>query len=167
MPKFLPLAVIDNTLLSRLAALDIAEFLPLIFRQILIPPEVRREAYKAPNKRRLRNLLNEQPDFFVICKEEDESTKELLKLILDEGEAAVIAQAEVTKSTVLIDEKKGLKEAVARNHKTLRTTEVLCLLKEAGAIELIAPYLEKLETMGFWISVKVKTEILKDAGEIE
>lgn len=42
----LPSAVIDNTLLSRLVSLDVAELLPYLFKRILIPPEVKREAYK-------------------------------------------------------------------------------------------------------------------------
>lgn len=63
----LPDAVIDTTLLSRLAALELAQNLPLVFRQIRVPLEVRREAYKASNKRRLRNLLNEMNDFLLIA----------------------------------------------------------------------------------------------------
>jgi hypothetical protein len=34
----LPLAVIDNTLLTRLDGLEVAQFLPLLYKQILIPP---------------------------------------------------------------------------------------------------------------------------------
>jgi predicted nucleic acid-binding protein len=89
-----PLAVIDTTLLSRLVDLEIAEFLPLLFRRILIPPEVKREAYKGPGRRRLRRLVREMSDFFVDCYEANEFTRTLMRIDLDEGEAAAIAQAE-------------------------------------------------------------------------
>jgi hypothetical protein len=83
----LPTAVIDNTLLSRLTRLEkIIESLPYIFARILIPLEVREEAFKGPNKNRLRNLLNHKPDFFLICKHDDFLVKELLKELLDVGD---------------------------------------------------------------------------------
>lgn len=90
----LPFAVTDNTLLSRLDRLEIAKFLPFLFKKILIPPEVKREAYKAPHKgkKRLRRLMSEMSGFFVDCHEADVLIKEWLKAALDEGEAAAIAQ---------------------------------------------------------------------------
>lgn len=167
MPSRLPTAVIDTTLLSRLAALELADRLPLIFRQIRIPLEVRREAYKAKNKKRLRNLLNEMSDFFINCREAEKGIKEVLMFTLDEGEAAVIAQAEATSSSVIIDEGKGGKEAVERNIEVFRTGKILCLLKEAGQIQLVEPYLNKLiEEMGFRCNAKDKRAILEMANEI-
>ncbi len=163
----LPDAVIDTTLLSRLAALGLAKMLPLVFRQIRIPLEVRREAYKASNKKRLRNILDEQNDFFIDCREAEKGIKELLTFVLDEGEAAVIAQAEATNSAVIIDEGKGYKEAIARNIQVFRTGAILCLLKEAGQIQFVAPYLDKLvDEMNFRLHPKTKIAILKQADEI-
>lgn len=163
----LPDAVIDTTLLSRLAALGLAPKLPLVFRQIRVPLEVRREAYKASNKRRLRNLLDEMSDFFIDCREAEKGIKEVLEFVLDEGEAAVIAQAEATNSTVIIDEGKGYRESVERNITVFRTGAVLCLLKDAGQIQLVAPYLDKLvDEMDFRLTPKAKLAILKKADEI-
>lgn len=167
MPSRQPTAVIDTTLLSRLVALGVARKLPLVFRQIQIPLEVRREAYKASHKRRLRNLLNEMSDFFIDCREAEKGIKEVLAFVLDEGEAAVIAQAEATNSAVIIDEGKGRKEAVERNIEVFRTGTVLCLLKEAGQIQLVAPYLDKLDELGFRLSPRHRNAILKKAGELE
>ena len=88
----LPIAVIDNTLLTRLVLLEIADFLPWLFKQVRIPPEVKREAYKAPHKgkRRLRKLIAEQAGFFIDCHEADEGVKEILKADLGDGEAAAL-----------------------------------------------------------------------------
>jgi predicted nucleic acid-binding protein len=163
----LPIAVIDNPLLSRLVSLEIAVFLPQIFDHIRIPPEVKLEAEASPNKEELFDLLDTGRDFFVDCFEADITNKEFLKTILGAGEAAVIAQAEITYSVVLTDDKKGYTEAIRRDLQVFRTGTILCLLKEAGFILLVAPYLDKLEGMGFWIRPFDKHSILKKAGEIE
>ena len=167
--KGLPVAVIDNTLLSRLAELGLVELLPYIFKQIRIPPEVKREAYKGRNKKRLRNLLNENSGFFIDCYEADIANKEILKTIkgIDEGEAAVIAQAEATNSVVITDDKKGSEQALNRELEVFRTGKILYLLKETEAINKVNPYLYILVVkLGFNLSEKDKEAILKLAGEI-
>lgn len=163
----LPDAVIDNTLLTRLVRLGIADFLPLLFKRILIPPEVRREAYRAPGKgkRRLRRVINEMAGFLVDCREADELTLEYLKADLDEGEAAAIAQADFTQSVLLLDENRGYKRAGLMQVTTIRTANLIVKLKEAGAISEVAPYFDRLEKTGFYLSVEVRQRLLEEAGE--
>lgn len=163
----LPYAVIDNTLLSRLENLGIAKFLPLLYEQILIPPEVRREAYKAPHKgkKRLRKLFNEMAGFFIDCREVDESVKLILQADLDEGEAAAIAQADYKQTHLLIDEQKGFKLAETMQLTVVRTTTLLSRLKKDGFIAEVKPYFDKLERMGFYLKASVRKQLLADAGE--
>lgn len=161
-----PIAVIDTTLLSRLVELEIAERLPWLFRLILIPPEVKREAYKGPGRRRLRNLVREMSDFFVDCYEANEFTKNLMKSDLDEGEAAAIAQAEQKQSVLLLDEKKAFKRAEAMQLTAIRTTKILTMLKEARAIEAVKPYFDKLEKTDFYLKDEVRRQLLVEAGEL-
>src|SRR5436190_4180016 len=143
----LPQAVIDNTLLSRLVRLEVAEFLPLIYQHVLIPPEVKREAYKAPHKgkRRLQKLVNEMAGFFVDCTEVDEFTKNYLQADLDAGEAAAIAQADYTQSHVLIDENKGFVRARRMELTAIRTGRLLVMLQQSGAFPTLKPYFDKLK----------------------
>lgn len=166
-----PTAVIDNTLLSRLADLELIESLPQIFKRIRIPPEVKREAFdirkKGRYKKRLRNLLSENKGFFIDCFEADIVVKELLKIEIDEGEAAVIAQAEATKSVVITDDKAAVKEAQKREIEVFRTTTILCLLKEFGQINFVAPYLKRLIKLGFRITPKIVEDILKETEELK
>jgi predicted nucleic acid-binding protein len=135
----LPLAVIDNTLLCRLDSLEIADRLPLLYKQILIPPEVKREAFKAPHKgkRRLQKLINEMGGFIAVCTEVDEMVKNYLQADLDEGEAAAIAQASYKDAHLLIDENKGFKRALLMDIKAVRTLQLLNKMKEVGAIEAV------------------------------
>jgi len=161
----LPVAVIDTTLLSRLVHLNIAELLPWIFKLILIPPEVKREAYKAPGKRRLRNLVNEMSGFFIDCYEVDEFTKMYLNADLDEGEAAAIAQADFKQTVLLLDEKKGCKRAETMQLTVIRTLSVLNKLKEVHAIKEVRPYYDKLIRKGFHVKASVFRQLLAEAGE--
>lgn len=163
----LPIAVIDNTLLTRLVSLEIANFLPFLFKFILIPPEVKREAHKAPHKgkRRLRKLINEMAGFFIDCYEADELVKNYLQADLHEGEAAAIAQADYKDAILLLDEEKGYKRARAMELTVIRTINLLNLLKEVGAISKVKPYYDKLEKTGFYLKAKVRQQLLAEVDE--
>jgi predicted nucleic acid-binding protein len=163
----LPHAVIDNTLLSRLVELEVAIFLPLLFKTIRIPREVKREAYASPHKgkRRLQKLFREMAGFFIDCLEADELIKEYLKADLDVGEAAAIAQADYTRSVLLLDEKKGCRRARTMGLEVFRTGKLLCLLKDASAIETVKPYLDQLKRMGFHLDEQTERQILIEACE--
>ena|SRR5437762_4776090 len=163
----LPIAVIDNTLLTRLVLLEIADFLPWLFKQVRIPPEVKREAYKAPHKgkRRLRKLIAEQAGFFIDCHEADEGVKEILKADLGDGEAAAIAQADYMKSVLLTDDKKAIKRAETMQLTVIRTLNVLDKLKDTEVITEVKPYYEKLRRSGFYFSEDVRRKLLAEVGE--
>jgi predicted nucleic acid-binding protein len=167
-PSRLPEAVIDNSLLSRLVELNLADFLPLVFSLILIPPEVRREAYRAPHgtKRRLRNLIRETKGFFVDCREANPDVKNVLRVDLHEGEAAAIAQADFKNSKLLLDEEKGFKRAERMEIDVIRTGKLLNMLKDVGAIREVRPYHDKLNRLGFYMTLEVRNQLLADAGEL-
>src|SRR6266446_1446669 len=157
-----PLAVIDTTLLSRLVDLEIAERLPWLFRLILLPPEVKREAYRGPGRRRLRKLVKEMSGFFVDCYETNEFTRNLMRIDLDEGEAAAIAQAEQKQSVLLLDERKAFSRATAMQLTVIRTTRILVMLKDARAIAAVAPYFDKLAKTDFYLKDEVRRKLLAE-----
>jgi predicted nucleic acid-binding protein len=163
----LPIAVTDNTLLTRLVDLEVAELLPWLFKQILIPPEVKREANKAPGKgkRRLKKLISEMAGFLIDCREADDLIKNYLKADLDDGEAAAIAQADYKHAILLLDEEKGYKRAKAMQLTVIRTANLLNMLKEAGAIPEVKPYYDKLNKTGFYLKAKVRQRLLAEVGE--
>ncbi len=163
----LPLAVIDNTLLTRLDSLEVAKHLPWLYKKILIPAEVKREAFKAPHKgkRRLQKLIGEMHGFLVVCTEADEVVKNILQADLDEGEAAAIAQAEYKQAHLLIDENRGFKRAQVMQIRAIRTLQLLNMMKAAGAIKAVKPYYEKLEKTGFYLKEAIRQKLLAEAGE--
>src|SRR5262249_977589 len=158
----LPIAVIDNTLLTRLDALGVADFLPSLYKQILIPAEVKREAFKAPHKgkRRLQKIINEMGGFIAVCTEADEGVKLILLADLDEGEAAAIAQADYKEAHLLIDESKGFRRALVMEITAIRTLNLLNMMKEAGSIPAVKPFYEKLEKTGFHMKAEVRRRLL-------
>lgn len=165
-PRSRPVAVIDTTLLSRLVELEIAERLPWLFRLILLPPEVKREAYRGPGRRRLRKLVKEMSGFFVDCYEANEFTRNLMRIDLDEGEAAAIAQAEQKQSVLLLDERKAFTRATAMQLTVIRTTRILIMLKDVRAIAAVAPYFDKLAQTDFYLKDEVRKKLLAEVGEL-
>ncbi len=86
---------------------------------------------------------------------------------LDPGEASVLAQAYFLGTEAIIDETDGHRRGSAMDVKVVRTGAVLLRLKEAGAIEAVAPYLDRLTRKGFRLATTARREILREAGELE
>ncbi len=171
----MPVAVIDNTLLSRLNFLDLTEKLTFVFKQIRIPPEVRKEAYRGPNRKELKNLLEASGGFFVFCKEFDPNNKAVLETMpgIDKGEAAAIAQAEATGAALISDDASCYKQARVREIPVYRTGQILCLLKERGQLgkrsrdNCVTPYLAILIESRFHTSKGMIVDVLAQADELE
>lgn len=165
----LPTAVIDTTLLSRLQSLELHELLPWVFARVHVPATVRREVGAGPGKarRRLDKLFRSQPDFYRLCHEEDPVVVALLRVDLDAGESAVIAQADAIKGVAIIDENAGVKRAKTMSIEVIRTGRLLCDLKSAGAIRSVQPYLDRLVKLGFHLTESGRRTVLELANELE
>jgi predicted nucleic acid-binding protein len=159
--------VIDTTLLSRLAAAELADLLPLVFDMGRIPTEVEREVRRGPGRarQRLNNMVRASPEFFVRCVEHDAMVLHLLEVDLDRGEAAVIAQADETGAVAIIDERAGYARAELMQVEVRRSGSILVDLKAAGAITAVKPALDRLKSTGFRLSDAAFREILALAGE--
>lgn len=160
--------VIDTTLLRRLRELDLVDTLPLVLDGVLIPAEVRREMGRSPGRvgRWLSRLLWTQGDFFHTCHEEDVAVRRLLEVDLDAGEAAVLAQADATGATALVDEARGHQRGLKMDLDMLRTGGLLVRLKEAGALPAVAPVLSRLARLGFHLDAEHRRAILAQADEL-
>jgi len=114
------------------------------------------------------NILKElyQEIFIKIEKVKNEKYKKLLDQVLDPGEASAIALALDCDNVLLVlDDLKGRKEAEKLGFKITGTLGVLFKAKQLGIISEIKAYLEKLKNVGFRISEKIETEILKKSNE--
>jgi predicted nucleic acid-binding protein len=102
----------------------------------------------------------------VNCREVDASIRDFLKADLDDGEAAAIAQAEFTNAILLLDEEKGFRRAIMMQITVVRTLRLLNMLKAAGAIRRVLPYHEKLDKLGFYMTLEDRNQLLAEAGEL-
>ncbi|MEL6699339.1 MAG: DUF3368 domain-containing protein [Bacteroidota bacterium] len=87
---------------------------------------------------------------------------------LDAGEASAIALAlKQVGSRVVLDERKGRIVAKRLNLKVIGTVGLIVKAKESGLILSGKAVLARLEIHGFWLSEKLKRQILHRMGESE
>jgi hypothetical protein len=86
---------------------------------------------------------------------------------LDIGEAAALSLAvEIHADAVLIDERRGHEVALQLGLHPIGLLGILLRAKAVGIVAQIAPVIEMLERdAGFWISEKLRADILRLAGE--
>jgi predicted nucleic acid-binding protein len=61
---------------------------------------------------------------------------------------------------------KAFRRAETMELKVIRTTKILIMLKEAGAIEAVRPYFDKLQKTGFYLRDELRSQLLLDANEV-
>jgi hypothetical protein len=88
------------------------------------------------------------------------------ELGLDPGETAAILLAEgLGAEALLIDERRGRAVAMAHGLSVIGTLGVLAGAKRAGAVDRVAPLVEKLRADGFWLSQSLVDQLLARLGE--
>ena len=88
-----------------------------------------------------------------------------LLAVLDRGEAAALPLAESLAATLLVDDADARAVAAARGVAVVGTVGVLLIAKHRRLIEAVAPVLERMESFGMYVSVRLRREVLRLAGE--
>ncbi|MGB1243625.1 MAG: DUF3368 domain-containing protein [Chitinophagales bacterium] len=146
--------IADASCLIALTNIDELEVLQKVYEEITITPEVKEE------------YGDSLPDWIVIEEVLEKEKIALLELQLDKGESSAIALAlEKENSLLLIDERKG--RAIAKRMGVAITgiLGVIIKAKEIGVVEKVKPFIEKLESVEFRISERLKSQILKKVKE--
>jgi len=147
--------------LHRIGALD---WLPRLFDRVLVPGAVveeleagQRRGYDAPGARCLEWAQVVEPR----C-----TPSEWLASDLGAGELAVLALAlENPTYTVLLDDALARRTAHAAGLTVMGTLGILLEAKSRGLIPSVAPWLDRLESAGMWLSLSLRQRILRLAGE--
>lgn len=160
------IVVADTSVLINLCRVGQGGLFKSLFQEVVIPPEVAAEfaALAVSNPRfsglRLPPGIREQ------------SPTTLLPAVraaegLDVGEAVALSLAvEIHADAILIDERRGHEVAIQLGLRTIGLLGILLRAKSAGMISYIAPLIELLERdAGFWISEKLRREVLRLADE--
>ena len=150
------IVVSDTTPLNYLILVDSVHVLPALFGRVYAPSAVITELSHRKTPEAVRNWAASPPEWLAV--QDPTNTDPSLKL--GSGETAAIALAQELKAHwVLIDERKGTREAQARG---LRVAGTLTVLEEAGAKGLV-DYKQTIDRLVNRTTFHVTTEILTDS----
>jgi predicted nucleic acid-binding protein len=150
--------------LIALANINCFQLLRQLFREIIIPEAVYREATrldKLPAARAVREAT-----WVKICAVQDRLAVELLRNELDEGESETIVLArELNATRLLIDERLARRKTAQLELETTGTLGILLLAKSNRLIPAVKPHLDALKKSPFRMKPQLYEEILRAAGE--
>jgi len=152
------IVVADTSAISNLLAVGHEGILEVLFGEVMVPTAVERE---------LLEWHQALPVFVSVLAPGDSELIVKLSLVLDPGETEAIALAvEIGADLLLIDERKGRREAKRLGLKTTGLLGVLLEAKKAGLLNALLPVLDELVSAAdFRVSTAVRTEFLRLAGE--
>jgi hypothetical protein len=135
------------------------ELLQRLFREVLIPPAVQAE---------LLRYHAALPGFVRVQAVQDATHLTRLLGHLDRGEAeAIVLAQEAHADFLLMDEIAGRRIAVQEGLRVVGLVGVIQEAKRQGMIESVGKLLAALEEQaGFYLSVELKTQALRESGEL-
>src|SRR5262245_46520004 len=152
------IVVSDTTPLNYLILIDSVQVLPALFGRVYAPSAVITELSHSRTPGPVRAWVASLPGWLTV----QDPTKTDPSLKLGSGETAAIALAEELKADwVLIDERKGTREARSRG---LRVAGTLTILEEAGARGLL-DYEEAIDRLVNGTTFHVTAEVLRDSKQ--
>lgn len=160
------IVVSDTTCISALFLISKIHLLKQLFKEVVIPEPVFSELLALENFGKDVALLRDTSWLLIKSATPGPVLSQLLTN-LDKGEAHALAIAlELRADLIIIDERKGRKQAELMKLNYTGLGGVLLRAKNAGLIPLIAPVLDDLkEKAGFYLSDSVREVLLQAAGE--
>jgi predicted nucleic acid-binding protein len=159
------IVVADTSVILNLCCVRESDLLPLLFREVLVPPEVAGEFQRlAAEVSRFKGL--QLPSW--IRQQACSSVPESLRVEgLDPGETAALALAlEIGADAVLVDERRGHEVALQLGLIPLGLISILLRAKAGGHLLRVSPILDALRRDAkFWLSDELCKKALRLAGE--
>lgn len=151
------LVVADSSPVNLLVRVGAVEALPRLFTEVAIPPQVRAELLHERTPDAVRAFIGTMPEWLVVI----EPVGAVPPIpSLDPGEEAAIHLArELNADAILIDDKDGRREAVARRLSVIGTLGVLERAAEKSLIDLPA-VIASLQRTDFRISRRLLADSL-------
>ncbi|MFK7972191.1 MAG: DUF3368 domain-containing protein [Bacteroidia bacterium] len=150
------LIISDASPLIALEDIGQLHLLKQLYKQVIITDVVRDE------------IQADLPSWIEVTANYDISQFRVLSLELDKGEASAIALAlKNPELPIIIDERKGRLVAKRLNLRVTGTIGLLIKAKQKGLLFSGKTVLNQLEDHGFWLSKKLKHQILIKMGEGE
>ena len=161
-----PEKIVINTgpILALVAALGKLDMLKSLYKEVIVPYEVRQEIMAAGSSGFAIKEFSEAT--WLTKREQPVNTSPFLSNSLDVGEASVIQLAlDEQIDTVCIDEALGRRVARLNNLKLTGSIGVLLRAKKEGHPVLLKDALCNMQDKGIWLSQRVMDFALKEAGE--
>lgn len=160
------IVISDSSPLIALAAIGRLNVLRVLFDQVVIPETVFDEVSKAGEGRTGAEEITEA-DWIKVLPVSNHSLLRVLQARLDPGEASAIALAiEQDANLVLLDERRGRREAIDLGLRVTGVVGVVVRAKQAGLTVSVQTVLDDLRTRGgFWMSDSLYNYALRLAGE--
>ena len=158
--------VADAGPLIALAKLERMGLLADFFSEVLIPETVAAECRVDSSRVDALRILEAlgQPPFRVVSLAESPRLQTYAKL-LDPGEAQALLLAEQHRLPVLIDERKGRREAGRMGIEVIGTGALLVAAKRKGVVDEVRPLLESPVCQGYRLSERLQKALLTISGE--
>jgi len=160
------LRIVDTGPLLFLARLNHLELLKIGVERVLVPSAVLVEVQRKDDLA-LNKIQACYGDWLGEC---TLNSPEIIKLLPDlgKGEREVIAQALGQKiSSVILDDLDARRIARRFGLIPIGTVGLLLAAKKKGLLPSLKAELERLKSMGFWVSQSLLTEALREADEEE
>jgi predicted nucleic acid-binding protein len=156
------IVVSDTSPLNYLILIEAIDVLPIVFREVYIPPQVVAELQRSRTPDVVKRWIQSPPDWLHVS---TPTTTIVPSIRLDPGEVEAIALAkELHADSILIDERKGWRVAKEHGLDAIGTLTVLEFAAERKLLDL-KPALEALRRTTFYISDEyIKAALKRDAA---
>ena len=154
--------IVNSTPMIALANIGKIDLLRQVYRKIVIPQAVYDEIISPSVKKQ----VEERRDWITVEHIEDHSQKRMYRAKLHAGEVEVMILAqEQNAELVILDDNAAKKTAKYLGLSVTGTLGVLLRAKREGYITAVSPLMDALARDHFFIDEKVRSMVLKQAGE--
>ena len=152
------IVIADTSPLHYLVLLEHAEVLQHLYGRVIIPKAVVRELQAEKTPPRVKQWIASPPSWLEVREITAPPDTALAELDPGEREAIVLAEA-LRADALILDEKRGRREAERRKLRVIGTVRVLDDAADAGLIDLPAA-LDRLQAFGFYLDAKLMQFLL-------
>jgi predicted nucleic acid-binding protein len=157
--------VSDTSPISNLAAIAQLKLLQQLYGNVVIPTAVYQEIINSGDTDPAV-LAIKSVNWIQTLSITNTELFQTLQNNLDIGEAEAITLAvELNAHRLIVDERKGRKEAIRLGLRVTGILGILLAAKQQGLVSHIQPLLDDLIANGFWIREELYAELLQLAGE--
>jgi len=161
-----PVVICDTSPIRALAHLALLDLLRQLYVQVLVPPAVQHELMNPASGHAIVDI-SYYPFVQVQAPQDLGRVQALRRLRLDPGESEAVALAfEVPAAILVVDEATARGVVQQLGLALTGTLGVLLEAKAQGLVSQVRPLLDSLQnTLGFFISPKLRADVLRQAGE--